>query len=238
MEKELVFQILGISETRDEEEIRQAYRSILKKTNPEDDPDGFKRLRQAYEEALFLISQPENEEEENSGPKNEVDLWIDRVSELYQNLFSRNKAELWKELLEDPVCEGLDTSLEAREKMIVFLMNHVHLSHEIWKLIDDTFEITSDIETLKDKYPVNFLNYMKYYVENETFIPFELFSFRSHNGSTDSEAEEYLESEQLNGDGYIDEYFRIKKQIDNEEPEGCFQRLNDLKAFSIYLIHI
>lgn len=234
MEKELVFQILGISETRDEEEIRQAYRANLKNTNPEDDPDGFKRLRQAYEEALLLISQPENPEEENSGPKDEVDLWIDRVTELYQNLFLRHQAELWKELLADPVCEGLDTSLEAREKMIVFLLDHVHLPHEVWKAIDDTFEIISDIESLKEKYPINFLNYMKYYVENATFIPFELFAGRDHDGNISTRAEETSGYEEINGDGYIDEYLRIKRQIDNEEREGCLERLDDLKAFHVY----
>lgn len=234
MQKELIFQILGIPETRDEEEIRQAYRTILKNTNPEDDPEGFKRLRQAYEEALLLISQSEDTEEEDSGPKDEVDLWIDQAAELYRNLFLRHKVELWQELLNDPLCEGLDTSLEAREKMITFLMDHVHLPHEVWKAIDDTFEITLDIESLKEKYPVNFLNYVKYYVENATFMPFELFAYRDQDGNISTRAEEISGYEEINGDGYIDEYLRIKKQIDNEEREGCLDRLDDLKAFHIY----
>lgn len=225
MEKELIFQILNISETKDEETIRQAYREILKNTNPEDDPEGFKRLRQAYEEALQLLRRPE-EGEESPQPKDEVDLWMDQVEELYQDLFRRCQPELWKELLEDPVCEGLDTSLEAREKIITFLLDHIHLPHKIWKLIDNVFEITADIEALKEKYPVNFLNYMKYYVENETFIPFGLFVYRDDGKSAGGE--------QINADGYIDEYLRIKRQIDNGEWEGCLQKLDDLKAFHIY----
>lgn len=225
MEKELIFQILGISVTKDEEEIRKAYREVLKDTNPEDDPEGFKRLRQAYEEALRLVSEPENEEEEEQ-LKDEVDIWIDQVDALYQDIFSRHKIDPWKEILADPVCEGLDTSLEAREKIIVYLMNHIHLPHEVWKLIDTVFEITADIDSLKEKYPVNFLNYMKYYVENATFIPFHLFT----HVNCDNESEE----ENINGDGYIDEYLRIKKQIDNGQTEGCYQSLDDLKAFSIY----
>lgn len=225
MEKELIFQILGIAQTRDERAIRQAYMEVLKRTNPEDDPEGFKRLRQAYEEALKLLRQ-QPEDEEGQEPKDEVDLWIDQVDALYRDLFRRFRPEPWKELLADPVCEGLDTSLEAREKLITFLLDHVHLPHEIWKLIDTAFEITADIESLKETYPVNFLNYMKYYVENETFIPYQLFAYR--DGTMDADQKE------INSDGYIDEYLRIKRQIDNGETEKCLQRLDDLSAFRIY----
>ena len=63
MERQLVFHVLGIDETKDEQEIKNAYRSLLKTANPEDDPEGFKRLREAYEEALRLAKQPEEEEE-------------------------------------------------------------------------------------------------------------------------------------------------------------------------------
>ena len=223
MEKELIFQILGISETTDEEAIRAAYREVLKRTNPEDDPEGFKRLRQAYEEALQLASQMQEEELEDEDIfKSDVDLWIDEVEKLYLDILSRNKEEYWRELLEDPVCEGLDTSLEARDKIIVFLMDHIYLSHRIWKMIDEAFEITADISSLQEKYPVNFLNYMKYYVENDTFIEYDLFECSASRGET------------VNADGYIDNYMAVKRGIDNGEMEDILRQLDDLKAFHIY----
>ncbi len=44
--------VLGISATSNEQEIKKAYRSKLREHHPEEDPEGFQRVRLAYEEAL------------------------------------------------------------------------------------------------------------------------------------------------------------------------------------------
>lgn len=221
MEKEIAFQVLGTEETKDVAKIQAAYRNLLKSTNPEDDPEGFKRLRTAFETAIDYTKQVETEEEEE-GPKSDVDLWIERVEQFYEDLTKRYQQSGWKQLLEDPVCEELDTSLEARERMLIFLMNHIYLPHEIWKMIDETFQFMDDMEDLKQHFPLSFLNYMKFYMENDTFFSYDLFEYRS------------ADRENANGDSYIDGLMGIKRKIDQGETGGCLQELDDLKAYKVY----
>lgn len=220
MEKEIAFRVLEIPETKDEDAIREAYHLILQHTNPEDDPQGFQRLREAYEVGIQYAR--EQEEEKKEKPETEVDLWMDRMDRLYQDIPSRHRGELWSKLLSEPICDALDTAIEIREKMLVYLMNHIHLPHSIWVLIDDALEITSDLEELSQQFPVNFLRYVQYYVENDTFIPYELFEYTGSDGT------------HAKPDEYIDGLLAAKKQLDAGEWDQRLQELDDLSAFGVY----
>ena len=59
MDETISFSILEIEKTKDKQVIQDAYRRLLVKVNPEDDPEGFKRLREAYEAANAYADRPE-----------------------------------------------------------------------------------------------------------------------------------------------------------------------------------
>jgi preprotein translocase subunit Sec63 len=52
------WKILEIEETTDVDIIRRAYLALLPSFHPETDPQGFKQLRQAYEDALRIAQSP------------------------------------------------------------------------------------------------------------------------------------------------------------------------------------
>ncbi|WP_455810652.1 DnaJ domain-containing protein [Pseudomonas graminis] len=58
MSSQSCWQILGIEPTQDQQLIRQAYRDLLPQYHPESDPEGFKRLREAYEQARKGVEAP------------------------------------------------------------------------------------------------------------------------------------------------------------------------------------
>lgn len=221
MEEQLVWNVLGMAPAKDEEVLKDRYHELLKGVNPEDDPEGFKRLRQAYETALELLRKPEETETE-TGPKDEIDLWLDRVNDVYWYASTRNNPELWKELFQDDVCIALDTALEARERFIAYLMQHVYVNQEIWNIIDKEFHLIDDVEELKEKFPKDFLDYARYQVENQHFFSYEKLEILA------------LDESEVQLDDYINAYFRCKGDIDRENYENMWQRIDDLKAFEVY----
>ncbi|PVM88159.1 hypothetical protein DDF62_15380 [Caulobacter radicis] len=62
-----IWDVLGIEPTRDRDTIRRAYARKLRVTNPEDDAEGFMRLREAHDEAVARIDWDWMWEEDEEG---------------------------------------------------------------------------------------------------------------------------------------------------------------------------
>lgn len=217
----MIWKILGIEKTKDEEAVKAAYRNKLRYVNPEDDEEGFKELRRAYEEAMEYVNEDEtdslhnvdDEAENRSGRKDEVDLWIDRIDTVYRDVSTRRDAKKWDALLHDAVCDDLDTELEAAEKLLVYFMSHTFMPQEIWQLVDARFHYMDNYDQLKEKFPENYLDFVKWQIESPNFIDFELFE-----GKTDDSV-----------DDFIGKLFEIKGASEERNFKKVGQLLRELK---------
>lgn len=113
----MIWSILGIQATKDKKAISAAYRAKLLHTNPEDEPEKFKELRSAYEEALKLA-----EDKDVVRSFSKVDIWKQQLSELYNNFPCRIQPDNWGTLLNEDVCIALDTRPLIEDVLLRFLM--------------------------------------------------------------------------------------------------------------------
>ena len=94
-----MFSILGIDPVKDENAIRDAYRQRLTQTNPEDDPQGFMRLRGAYERALtYAKTKDEEPEKPRLYDDTPAGQWIAKADKLYRDFAARKDPENWIDL--------------------------------------------------------------------------------------------------------------------------------------------
>lgn len=157
MEEQRIFEVLGIGETKDAEEIRKAYRNKLLSVNPEDNPEGFRRLREAYESALARCRREEDPEEEEDTP---VSLYLKEVEAVYSSLSRRLDEEEWKRLAGHELLDDLEMEEEVKWKLFRYLADHFRLPPSIWKILDGTFGIVQGEGEFKERLPEDFVNFM------------------------------------------------------------------------------
>ena len=220
-----IFEILGIEPTRDEESIRAAYRSRLTFVNPEDDPQGFMRLRGAYEEAVKYAGTPEGEDVnsallmEELGPEGE---FLRRLADVYGCLPRRlNEAE-WSGLLREPVLASLDGGEQAKWGLFAFLAEHFRLPGKIWKILGKTFGIEENAEEFKERLPEPFVEYMLRRIQDDEEGDFPL---------------EKLSGEpQADYDGFMQLFFNLTNRERGDSPEQLREAgeiLKQLEQFGI-----
>lgn len=177
MDRKEIFQILGIDFTTDEQAIRKAYREKLSVTNPEDDPEGFMRLRTAYEEARRLDKLEQTAKPKDTSPSG---LWVEKAERIYENISRRKSVDCWKELFDDDCFLALDEEENCRLKLLNFLMNHFRLPTKVWKLLDQKLDITKGIATkdaasLREHFPADFIRYIRNKCERGEDVDFDRF---------------------------------------------------------------
>ncbi len=208
-----IFGILGIEETRDEDEIRAAYRKLLLTSNPEDDAEGFKRLRRAYEEAVGYARTPSDEEiqsagwMEESGPEG---IFLRQLADIYTSLPRRLDPAEWDSLLREPVLGSVDSGEPAKWGMFSYLSEHFRLPVKIWKILDRTFLIEKNHQEFREHLPEGFVDFMLERLDTDDGREFPMDRLQ---GDT-----------QADYDGFISALFTLRNKEKTGAPEELEER--------------
>ena len=218
-----MWEILGIEQTKDKDLIKNAYRNQLVSVNPEDDQEGFMRLREAYENALRYADIAEEEETyENDGDDfycpEELRELLGELKKLYRDYDRRIDKDIWTDFLNRDEFIMLDSSTQALELLITFLMDNFLLPNKIWKLIIDTFYIKDRKKELTEKFPEDFISYIIDASEAPDNINYYLFD------DTDDE----------NIDEYIRTYHSLNSSIRRGLYDDAERYFEKLKSYDIY----
>lgn len=101
------WQILEIESTTQIDIIRQAYLARLPLCHPETDPQGFKALRQAYEEALRLAVNPVGEadnEDKDAAAEHEI---LRAFRTLLDSESDRFQPSAWQKFIQRAICSSI-----------------------------------------------------------------------------------------------------------------------------------
>lgn len=208
-----IFGILGIEETKDEDEIRAAYRKLLLTSNPEDDAEGFKRLRRAYEEAVGYARIPADEEiqsagwMEESGPEG---IFLRQLADIYTSLPRRLDPAEWDSLLREPVLGSVDSGEPAKWAMFSYLSEHFRLPVKIWKILDRTFLIEKNRQEFREHLPEGFVDFMLERLDTDDGREFPMDRLQ---GDT-----------QADYDGFISALFTLRNKEKTGAPEELEER--------------
>lgn len=153
-----IWSMLEIEPTNDQRKIKKAYVKQLKIYHPEDDPEGYQRLREAYESALIAAKEEDVPTTTNRTQtaqfaseilvtevpiavqtRDPVLAFMDEVDVLYEDFFARIDVNRWTEVLSADILWDIEKTEELQEWLIYYLEEKSFLPHSIWQLFDSVF---------------------------------------------------------------------------------------------------
>ena len=219
MDFNMAFAILNIEMTKDESLIRSAYRMALPANHPEDNPEGFQLLREAYEKALAYsrIFNHDPEPEDNTP----IGVLRKKLAGIYQSISARTCYESWKELLWEDVFDDLDSYEEAKWELFTFLQGNYRIPREIYQLLNERFDVCENVQEFREKLSAAFVDYMVSNVSNEN-CGYSYEWFRMLDGRDDADYDSFLD--------YVQE---LEEALHNEDMTRAERLIRMIDAMGI-----
>lgn len=221
------FEVLGINPTKDTKEIKRAYSKMLQLHSPESDPEGFQKIREAYEEATAKSY----EEDTSTKTLTPIDEFMLKFKACYDNFEKRIDQNSWRELLDSDICLNIETGKEIGERILAFIMENYNFPYEIWSLFNSYFSWSNKKEKLYQQYPKNFIDFVVYKTSNKTYFRYEYVK------KCEPGREEYFLTEYSKASNALEEYdlYNARKSLENAK-EVCSDHPDLLVLTSRYLM--
>ena len=203
-----IWEVLGIQKCKEENKIKQAYYEKLKVTNPEDHPEEFKLLRQALEEALSYAKG-------NIIAPSDMQEFMQKVDEIYQDYGRRIQVDSWGELLQDGLLEEEDTKKQASLYILKYIASHSFVPHEVLCFLNECFDWFGNMEELSREFPRNFLEFIIANVQYEDIFFYDKMPM----------------IEGFDYDGFINKYFEYRKAYSQGNIELCEELYEGFKQY-------
>lgn len=213
MNNKEIWNILGIDETKDKNEIKNAYRKKLVSCNPEDDQEGFMQLREAFDIANEFADKKEVVYLDSPV----LNFW-QQLEGVYISINKRCDINCWKEILTSTYYTDFDTAIEARDLFITFIMDNYKFPTEIWSYFEEIFSFTNDPQALFDNYNESFVTFFLDKLENGEFFKFEHF----------------IGDEFASYDDFMNEYYNITSIVKNMRFDDFCDAIKKINEFKIY----
>lgn len=237
-----IWNMLDIEPTDDTSVIKKAYAKLLKIHHPEEDPEGYQRLREAFDQAIKSAKQMkgkpfvqlEETAEYDGNPiispwvdsnaevattviaEHPVYLFIERIETLYDDFFARIELKNWEEILSSDVIWDVQYAAALQDQLIEFFLYHYHFPHSIWELIDNIFHFSEQQKELKDAYGEETVQFLLEKTSGEKEMRYDVFE-----KNVDLDFETYL---------YVRE--EVQRQLIANELETVQEAL--AQAYSMY----
>lgn len=205
--------ILGIEKTKDKTAIKNAYREQLVSVNPEDNPEGFKALRQAYEDAMHEADKEDVKEDSFEEGSLQYEL-----NSLYDDFFRRIKIDEWQKLFDRDEFIAIDKVSDTRDEVLAFFMKKHFVPQYIYQYIVETFGIEDIVEELSEIFPKDFIEFVINNAKYKDPINYQLFDAANIDKV----------------DEFIDAYYGLHAAIIRVNIEESERLLNLLKEMGIY----